>query len=133
MWKKHLYTMIYCDKSLKRPWDSYALWYILLRIYLSYDIHPNPGPYSEYSNSFFSFCNWNLNSLIKNDFHRISLLEAHNSNFKSNIISLCETSLNEAVSENENSLFGYNFVSLNNPEWSKNGGVGIFYNPFPQK
>ena len=28
-----------------------------------------------------SFCNWNLNTLSKNDFYRVTLLEAHNHNF----------------------------------------------------
>ena len=113
--------------SLERPCDCYAIWFILLRIYLSEDIHPNPGPNSEFSSSFLSFCNWNLNSLGKDDFYRISLLEAHNTKFNYDIISLCETSLNDTISVKENSLPGYNFVSLNNPDGSKNGGVGLFY------
>ena len=55
------------------------------------------------------------------------MLEAHNINFNYDIISLCETSLYEALTVKENSLSGYNFVSQNNPDGSKNGGVGIFY------
>ena len=112
---------------ISQPYDCFALWYILLRIYLSKDIHKNPGPYSEFSSSFFTFCNWNLNSLSKDDFYRIHLLEAHNTNFNYDIISLCETSLNETLTVKENSLPGYNFVSQNNPDGSKNGGVGMFY------
>ena len=76
---------------------------------------------------FFTFCNWNLNSLSKDDFYRIHLLEAHNTNFNYDIISLCETSLNETLTVKENSLPGYNFISQNNPDGSKNGGVGMFY------
>ena len=112
---------------INQPYDYFAVWYILLRIYLSKDIHTNPGPYSEFSSSFFTFCNWNLNSLSKDDFYRIHLLEAHNTVFNYDIISLCETSLDESLKVKENSLPGYNFVSQNNPDGSKNGGVGMFY------
>ena len=113
--------------SLNRPHDSYALWFIFLRIQLSKDVHSNPGPSSEFSSSFFTFCNWNLNSLSTDDFHRITLLEAHNTNFNYDIISLCETSLNDSMTVKENSLPGYLFKPLNSPDGGKNGGVGLFY------
>ena len=77
--------------------------------------------------AFFSFCNWNLNTLSKNDFQRVSLLEAHNSIFKYDIISLCETSLNEVTKVPENILRGYNFISADHPSGEKKGGVGLFY------
>ena len=89
--------------------------------------HTNPGSYSEFSSSFFTFCNRSLNSLSKDDFYRIHLLEPHNTNFNYHIISLCGTSLNETLTIKENSLPGYNFVSQNNSDGSKNGGVGMFY------
>ena len=91
------------------------------------DIQPNPGPSSEFSSSFLTFCNWNLNSLSKDNFNRVSLFEAHNANFKYDIISLCETSLNSSTPVQENILPGYNFISSNNPDGTKNGGVGMFY------
>ena len=68
---------------------------------LSSDIETQPGP--SCNDSFFSFCNWNINTLSKNDFQRVSLLEAHNYIFKYDI-SLCETSLNEATKVPENIL-----------------------------
>ena len=97
---------------------------------MSSDVHPNPGPPSvnkNFSSGFLSFCNWNLNTLSKDDFYRISLLEAHNTIFKYDIISLCETSLNDDITVPENALPGYIYHPLNNPDGSKNGGVGIFY------
>ena len=72
-----------------------AFWIFALLILLSSDVHPNPGPppqSSEFSNGFLSFCNWNLNTLSKDNFSRVSLLQAHNTIFKYDIISLCETS-----------------------------------------
>ena len=59
--------------------------------------------------------------------HKISLLEAHNSYFEYDIISLCETSLNEATKVPENIFAGYNFFSQGHPSGEKNGGVDIFY------
>ena len=72
-------------------------------------------------------CNWNLNTLSKNDFYRITLLEAHNLIFDYDIISLCETSLNDSFDPNDIKLPGYKFFPWNNPNGSQNGGVGIFY------
>ena len=37
--------------------------------------------------------NWNLNSLAKNDFERVRSIEAHNSIFKHDLISICKNSL----------------------------------------
>ena len=41
--------------------------------------------------------NWNLNSLAKENFQCIQLIEAHNSIFNYDLISICETSLNDSV------------------------------------
>ena len=120
------------------PWVKVVfLWFLKLILLLSSDIETQPGPIPNNSrisvqergfrDSFFSFCNWNLNTLSKNEFHRVSLLEAHNSFFKYDIISLCETSLNETTKVPENILKGYNFFSLDHPSGDKKGCVGIFY------
>ena len=58
---------------------------------------------------------WNSNSIGKDDFLRVSLIEAHNSIFNYNIMSTCETSLNDLVALPETRLNGYRFVSSNNP------------------
>ena len=113
------------------PVKLMAIWYYSLLITLSLDIHPNPGPNESskrsYKDGFFSFCNWNLNTLSKNDFYRITLLEAHNQIFNYDIISLCETSLNDSFNADDIILPGYKFFPLNNPNGSQNGGVGIFF------
>ena len=109
--------------------EMITVWYILLLLTLSSDIHPNPGPELDrsYRNGVFSFCNWNLNTLSKNNFYRVTLLESHSLVNKYDIISLCETSLNDDIELDLNIFPGYRFVSLNNPDGSANGGVGIFY------
>ena len=62
--------------------------------FFSNDIETNPR---DLRNGFFTFCNWNINSLAKDDFYRINIIEALNSTCDYDIISLCETSLNEAT------------------------------------
>ena len=126
--------LIFCNYSkILHPWchtyEFKALWLFALILLLSSDVHPNPGPHitQEFSNGFLSFCNWNLNTLSKDNFCRVSLLEAHNTIFKYDIISLCETSLNDEVQVREGLLPGYQYHPLNHPDGSRNGGVGIFY------
>ena len=95
-----------------------------MKVLLSNDIEKNPG---DFTNVFFSFCNWNVNSLAKDNFHRVQLLEAHNSIFKYSLISLCETSLNDSVKLPDSLLDNYTFVSLNSPNNTRHSGVGLFY------
>ena len=70
---------------------------------------------------------WNLNSLAKDDFQHARLLQAHNSIFNYDMISICETSLNDSVDIPETLIDGYTFVSANNPVNARHGGVGLFY------
>ena len=76
-------------------------------ITISNDIETNPGP--RYQNNLFNFMTWNLNSLAKRNFERIELIEAHNSIFDYDIISICETSLNDTVELPKKLLDDYTF------------------------
>ena len=103
-----------------------------LLILLSNDVHKNPGPFQ---NSYFSFMSWNCNSIAKDDFHRVRLLEVQNSIFNYDLISLCETSLNDSV-EIPDDFFDneYTFIKANKPDNTRHGGVGLFYrNTLPLK
>ena len=71
--------------------------------------------------------NWNINSLTKENFHRVDLIEAHNSIFNYDLISACETNLNDTVDLPDTLLNDYTFVSANHPLNRKYGGVGLFY------
>ena len=101
----------------------------MIFLILSSDIETNPGPNigiadpktKAYNNGFFSFCNWNLNSLGKNNFERISYLQVENSVYNYDIISLCETSLNQTTQPSANGFKGYNFVSSDHPSGEKKG------------
>ena len=102
-----------------------TIWYFQLVIYLSNDISKNPGPH--FQNNYLNFMSWNLKSLAKDNFHRVSLIEAHNFCFNYDLISICETSLNDSVNLPETLLEEYTFVPVNNPTNTGRGGVGLFY------
>ena len=112
---------IWCYSYVKRI----PCWLPVFLIVISNDIHLNPGPH--YQNNFFSFLSWNLNSLAKDNFQRVRLIEAHNSIFNYDLISICKTSLNDSVELPLTLLNDYTFVSANNPTNTRHGGVGLFY------
>ena len=69
---------------------------------------------------------WNLNSLAKENFQRIRLIEAHNYFFNYDLISICETSLNDSVQLPKPLLNEYIFVPAKNPANTRRGAVGLF-------
>ena len=104
--------------------QDFSFWLSLIVLILSNDIETNPG---DLHHGFLTFCNWNINSLSKDNFQRVSLLEAQNSLYNYDIISLCEVSLNSNTIVPDKLLDGYKFVSCNSLSGKKQGGVGIFY------
>ena len=112
-----------------------TLWYFQLVLSLSNDISENPGPQCTNNTwggggggtTLFLFLNWNLNTLSKDEFSRVSLLNAHNSIHKYDIISLRETSLSVSEVVPANILPGYHYHACNHPSGEKKDGVGIFY------
>ena len=118
--------VIFVSTSMSIPFDT--IWYFQLVIYLSNDISKNPGPEPHFQNNFFNFMSWNLNSLAKDNFHGVSLIEAHNSFFLNyDLISVSETSLNNSVELPEPLLNEYTFLPCNDPTNTRRGGVGLFY------
>ena len=79
-----------------------------LKILLSNDIGLNPG---DFTDSFFSFCYWNVNSLGKDDFNWIQLLQARNSLYDYGLISLCEVDINDSMDIPDPLLENYTFIS----------------------
>ena len=71
--------------------------------------------------------NGNLNSLAKENFQCVQLIEARTSIFSYDFISICETSLNDSVELPGILLDEYVFVPANNPANTRHGGVGLFY------
>ena len=67
--------------------EKHALiWFFFLSIFLSNDVESNPGP--SYYDKFFTFMNWNINSLAKYNFQRVQLIEALNTIFNYDLISI---------------------------------------------
>ena len=101
-------------------------WLLIILNLLSNDVHLNPG--SKYKNKFFNFMSWNVNSMAKDNFQRVRLIEAHNSIYNYDLISICETSLNDSVELPETLLNDYTFVAANHLANTRHGGgVGLFY------
>ena len=86
----------------------------------------NTNHTDEYS-PYFSFCNWNLNTLIIYEFSLVSLLNAYNPIHKYVIISSFETSLSKNAIAPENILPGCHYHGGNHPSGEKKGGVDMFY------
>ena len=82
---------------------------------------------SDFREIFFSSCNWNINLLAKDNFQRVQLLEAHNSIFSYDLISLTEVSLNDNVTLPDTILDDYKFVFKSNIANTRHGGVGLLY------
>ena len=75
---------------------------------MSNDVHQNPGP--PFHNSFFIFISWNVNSIAKDNFQCVRLNEAGNSIFNYDLISPCETRLNNSIKLPDILLNDYTFV-----------------------
>ena len=76
---------------------------------------------------------WNVNSLAKDNFQRVCLIEAHNSIFNYDLISICETSLNDSVELPETLINDYTFVPANHPANTRRGRVGLFLKKFSSR
>ena len=106
---------IWCHSYVKHV----PRWLPIILILLSNDINLNPGPH--FQNNLFNFMSWNVNSLAKDNFQRVRLIEAHNSIFNYDLISIYEISLDDTVELPDILLSDYTFIPANNPA---NGGVG---------
>ena len=92
------------------------------------DIEVNPGPEKNCPTSF-SFCHWNLNSLIAHNYVKLSSLEVYNSVYKHDVIRLSETYLDNSVPSDESDLNfpGYKLVRADYPGNVKRGGACIYF------
>ena len=93
--------------SLIANYLNSTMWISLLLIILSNDIQLNPGPTKPMEG--FCFARWNLNSLAKDNFSRIELLQVLNSSYNYDILLICETSLNDEIELPSPLMEGYNF------------------------
>ena len=82
-------------------------------IILQNDVSRDPGP--PFHNSFFNFMSWNVNSIAKDDFQRVRLIEVHNSIFNYDLISICEISLIDPIKLPDILLNDYTCISKIQP------------------
>ena len=66
---------------------------------------------------------WKLRPLVKENCHCVSPIETPFINY--DLISICETSLNDSVELHETLLDEYTFVHANNPANTRRGGVEL--------
>ena len=77
---------------------------------------------------------WNVNSIAKDNYQHVRLIEAHNPIFNYDLISICETNLIESIKLPDILLNDFTFVSSQNPTNTSHGGVGLFFkNSLPIK
>ena len=124
--------LIYCN-SYAASLTCYKLrvqWTIYKHILLSVDIEENPGPNRET----LKFCSWNLNNICAHEYIRVSLLEAYNSLYNYDLISIAKIHLDNTIEEGNLSFRGYYLMASNHPETQKKGGVGLYVKEsFPPK
>ena len=96
------------------------------------DVHPHPSPRIKS----FSFCHWNLDSIMIENKVKIPPIEAISSVHKFDIIAFSETYLNDTIPNNEAEIEGYgsDIFRSDDPTITKRGGVCLYYrNTLPIK
>ena len=92
------------------------------------DIESNPGPRNNQIKNL-SCCHWNVNSLLPQNFSKVSQIEAYNSLYNHDFICISETYFDSSVLDGDRSfeLNGYNLIRADHPSNAKRGGVCIYY------
>ena len=86
------------------------------------DIESNPGPRNNQIKNL-SCCHWNVNSLLAQNFSKVSQIEAYNSLYNHDFICISETYFDSSVLDGD----GYNLIRADHPSNAKRGGVCIYY------
>ena len=107
----------------------FHIWVHLILTKRSGDIKQNLVTKSNSSQSFFSICHWNLNSISAHNFTKISFLKTYIATQKLDFICLSETSLNSSFSNDDDNLEipGFHLFRADHPSNTKQGGVYIYY------
>ena len=102
-----------------------GIWLYTLPISLSGDVEVNPGPITKSNN-------WNLNIISAHNYLKVSILKAHLTIDKFDIVCLSKTCLNSNTAlDNDNfEISGYNVIRSDYSCNSKHGGVCIYYKSF---
>ena len=107
---------------------SYLYYFFGSVILLTHDdVETSPGP--KKSHSYFSVCQWIVNSLTTNNMLKVSLLEAYNTVHKYDFICVSKTYFDSSVESDDDDLRinGYKLIRTGHHLNTKRGGVCIYY------
>ena len=79
--------------------------------------------------SYFSCCDWNVNSLATDNYSKVLALKTYNSTYKYNFTCISETFLDSSFEPGNTDLVldYYNLIWPDHPSSTKRGGVCIYY------
>ena len=125
---KSIYQANVCPRNLSKFYTICCMF--LLFLICAGDIELNLGPRKNNTSYNFSFCHWNLNSIVAHNFSKLSLPKAYHIHYKFDMICLSESFLESSIPPNDERLYikGYNLVRADNSSDSKKDDVGIYYN-----
>ena len=112
--------------SLKYSFFGFYILVFLNLIRLCGDIEENAGPKTKPNNNL-SVCQWNVNSILSQDFQKIAVLGSFVAIHKFDIIWISETFLNNTYEDSDLDLNGYSLLRADHPNNAKREGVCIYY------
>lgn len=103
------------------------LWLYFYLVNLIGDVDKKPG--LKYSVQYSAIFHWNLRSIIAHNFIKVSLLKAHPSTQKMDLVCPSDTFLDSSVPDDNDNLQipGYSSVRNDQPLSTKRDGVQIYY------
>jgi len=109
---------------------DFQFFYVLFSfslIMLSGDIELNPGPSLNLKD--LSICHWNLNSILADDFSKVSQISALLKTQRFDIFCISESFLDFSIGDDDPELKidGYDFKRCDHPSNTKRGGVILYY------
>jgi len=94
-------------------------------LFICGDISLNPGP--NQTDNHFKTMHWNCNSIVAHNYHRVALLEAHNTTKNYHIIGITETALRNDIPDENLQIDGYSIIRNDLPDGDSHGGVMIYF------
>ena len=99
-----------------------------LLLLLSGDIEVNPGP-KRLNLKDLSICHWNLNSIMADEYSKVSEISAFLDSHRFDIFCISESFLDSSIDDEdlELEISGYDFIRCDHPSNTKRGGVMLYY------
>ena len=93
------------------------------------DVELNPGPKNTKFSYYFSLCPLNLNSLLTDDFSKLSLIGAYNAHHNFDMICLSGTHLDSSYADDDTrlNLKDFTLIRADNPHNCNRGEFSIYF------